>query len=855
MEKFDAEKIKSLERKVTQLSILYSIASSIGVTPDENRILELVIDGIMDNLTPEIAIIYLLDREKNELYPYLSRGVKIEEISKERIKSGEFISGLCFEKGEPIEIGIDKEKDYLEPFLRRYPIKKVVCHPIKSYNRILGVIHISKFSSFTFTEEERWILTILANRAGVAMESANLYKELELWGKSLEKKVEERTREIQEHLERIKALEKTTLRISSEMNLSKSLPFIGRESAKILNADKWAIFVVSKKRPGHVEKYFSSGLSEDYLKDLLENWKKVEGAKVVYSQKPLFIEDILEVENPFAIELALKGGYRSLNIIPCNFRGTLVGIIVYYHTNPKTYSDKEKEIAIAFGELIALAISNSNLFQKKKKAIKQLKAVNKLGRFIATPLNLQKIYNEAVELIQKIQNYPFVFILTYESISNKLVQVASGGWLKEKAPRKYSQSPDRGIIGRIFKTGKIYLAKDVRKDPYYLPYFEEVKSELAVPIKDKKGNVIGVIDVQSENLDAFEKEDIETISTLADQLSIMIENIVLYKDLTNRIKELSTLYNLSKELSCLLDLEKVLNRIIINLKAILPFTSGGILIYNPSLKALEVKAYLGPKLDEFKGIVEIGKGITGNCFLQKKPIIVPDVRKDERYLPGAPNILSEVAVPLIYQNEVIGVLNLESSKLNEYNEEHLRILNYVASHVASAIRNTLLFEEVKRKAEEMRILNEISSATISVLDLRKLYRIISKKLMEMFNVDTYYLAICDHKKDIISFPIFIDRGKLLRLKPIKISQASGLTGWIIQNKRPLMFTDYEKEKGSLPVKAIIIIKETQSYIGVPIILKEKVLGVISIQSYKKKAFTSGHLELLQTIANNIALSL
>lgn len=850
----EIDKIKALERKVTQLSVLYSIASSIGVSPYEKEVLELVIDGIMDNLTPETGIIFLRDKETNELSPAISRGVNLKEISSVRIKPGEFISGICFEKGELIEQEVEKNDNLLEPFLRRFPIKKAICQPIKSGDKVLGVIHLTKFSSVAFTEEEKWILTIFANRAGVAIESANLYKELELWGKSLEKKVEERTKEIQEHLERIRALERITLKISSEMNITKSLPFIGRESSKIIGADKWAIFVVSRGEE-RVENYFASGLSEDYFEDLIENWRKIESSKVILSQKPLFIDDIFEVENPFTRKLAEKGGYRSASAIPCNFRGTLVGILVYYHTKPKTYSEHEKEIAIACGELIALAISNSNLFQKQKKAIKQLKTLNKLGRFIATSIDLQKIYNEAVELLQKIQNYPFVFILVYDSISNRLVQVARGGWLKEKAPRKYSQSPDKGIIGRVFKTGKMYVARDVSKDPYYLPYFEEVKSEIAVPIKDKEGNVVGIIDVQSENLNAFEKEDIETISTLADQLSIMIENIELYKNLTDRIKELSTLYNLSQELSGILDLEKLLNRIIIHLRNLIPFTSGGILIYNPSLNALEVKAYLGPKLDEFHGIVEIGKGITGSCFLKKKPVIVPDVRKDKRYLPGAPNILSEISIPLIYQNEAIGVLNLESSKLNAYNEEHLRILNYFASQISLAIRNAMLFEEIKNRAEEMRALNEISSASISTLDLRKLYKTLSEKIMKIFNVDTYYLAICDIERDEVSFPVFLDRGKPLKVKPVRISQTSGLTSWIIRNKKPLMFNDYEREMESLPVKPIIITKAAQSYIGVPIILKKKVFGVISIQSYKKNAFSSWHLDLLQTIANHITLTL
>lgn len=853
MENFDLERIKSLERKVTQLSILYSVASSISVSHDERKVLDLVIDGIMDNLTPEIGIIFLYDETINELFPYSSRGIKLSVISEERIKPGEYISGKCFERGEVFEVDIEN-RELLEPFLRRYSIKKVFCQPIKSQDKILGVIHISKFSSVSFTDEEKWILTIFSNRAGIAIASARLYREVENWGKSLEKKVEERTKEIQEHLEKIRTLAKITLKISSEMKISKSLPFIGMESAKIMKADKWSIFVISE-REKTVKEYFYSGLSEDYLKDLINNWEKVEGAKVVLEQRPLFIEDIFEIPNPFAWEMAKKGGYRSLSIVPCNFRRTLVGVNVHYYVSKREFTEKDKEIAMTLGELIALAITNSNLLESQNKTIKQLKTLNRLGRAISKSLQTQKIYEEVVELLQKTQNYPLVFILTLDRESKRLVQVASGGWLKERIPKNYSQDVYKGIIGRTFTTRKIYVSGDVKKDPYYLQYFPEVNSEIAVPIKSKNGEVIGVIDVQSEKMNAFKREDIETIVTVAEQLSILMENIELYKSLIERVKELSTFYNLSQEIPGILDLDKVLNRIILNLKPLVPFESGGILLYNSEIDALEVKAYLGPKLEEFKGIIKVGQGLAGNAFLQKKPIIANDVRKDSRYIPGAPGILSEVAVPLIYQNEAIGVLNLESTTLNTYNENHLRILTYFASLTSLAIRNAVLFEDVKRRVDELKALNEISSVAVSTLDLRKFYQNISQKIIEIFNIDTYYLAICDYEKEKIFFPFFMDKRKPIKLQPLKLKEPSGVTGWVIKNKKPLMFLDYEREKKSLPVKPIVIVKVTQSYIGVPILLKGKVLGVISIQSYKKNAFFPWHLDLLINIANQIALSL
>ncbi|MFQ6082191.1 MAG: GAF domain-containing protein [Candidatus Aminicenantia bacterium] len=169
-------KIRELESKVTQLSILYSIASSVGISTNAEEVLNLVIDKAMDNLSPEIGIIFLLDSETNELSATVARGIDIKDIDK--VKLGEEIVGMVALKGEPIEIENISKSKAIDSFLKSYPVKSVFCYPIKANKKVLGTIHLSKFKSFSLTEEERWILMTLATRAGIAVESANLYKKL-----------------------------------------------------------------------------------------------------------------------------------------------------------------------------------------------------------------------------------------------------------------------------------------------------------------------------------------------------------------------------------------------------------------------------------------------------------------------------------------------------------------------------------------------------------------------------------------------------------------------------------------------------------------------------------------------------
>ncbi|MEW6456296.1 MAG: GAF domain-containing protein [Acidobacteriota bacterium] len=853
MKELATEKIKELERKLTQLSILYSIASSIGVSTDEEEVLNLVIEKAMDNLSPEIGVIFLVDPDKKELSAAVSRGINIENIKKNNIKLGEGIAGTVALKGKPIEIEDISKSRAIDSFLRPFPVKSIFCYPIKTNKKVLGVIHLSKFKKFSLTQEERWILTIIANRAGIAIESANLYRKLQDWSRTLEEKVEQRTKEIQFQLERTKALEKVAFQISAEMDLSRSLPLIGKESAKILNADRWAIVFVDEvtKKPKFV---YSEGLSREYMIAAIKHYKEIPGGKVIETQKPMFIPDAFRI--PPLKELATQEGYKSVNIIPSNYHGEIVGGIIYYYDKIKEYSELEKELAIAFGELIAVAIANSKLFEKQRETIKQLKAINKMGRTIITSIETRNLFQQAVNLVENIAHYPFVFLLLVDGESNELVQIARAGRLQRKVPSEYRQKITEGMIGQAVTTGKIQVSGDTNSYPYYLRYFPEVNSEISVPIKTKDGKVIGVLDVQSEKFNAFGEDEIATIQTIVDQISVALENLKLYKDLEKRVKELSTLYQTGKSITSLLDLDNVLNQILAILKQIVPFYAGGILLFNPSLNALEIKASLGPKIRSLKRLViKPGEGITGTVFQTKKSIIVSDVEKDSRYIPGHPHIRSEMASPLIYQDKVMGVINVESKEINAFNEDHLRILNYFATQAAIAIGNALLYEEINRKAEEMKVLYEIGATCLSTLELNKLLKLISKKVMRVMNVNTFYLSLYDEKKDEIFFLVLIDKGKELEPFSVRVSEKSGLTGWIIRNKKPIIFTDYEKEKDQLPAEVRIIGMPSQSYLGIPLIVRDKIIGVISIQSYKKGIFDQGHKELLTSIANQVALTI
>jgi signal transduction histidine kinase len=255
----------------------------------------------------------------------------------------------------------------------------------------------------------------------------------------------------------------------------------------------------------------------------------------------------------------------------------------------------------------------------------------------------------------------------------------------------------------VAQTGEPLLVNDVTKDPrYYLAEeLSDARSELAVPIKGK-GEIIGVLDVQSTQLNAFDENDLFTLSTLADQVSVAAENAQLYKQTQHRLSEVFTLYTLAKQVTSSLELNTVLDSIVNALKLSINCRACSLFLLDEESRLLEIKAAAGIKRRwQKEARLKVGEGIAGKAAAEARTLYIADTHRNSSFVTFDPAVRSLLVVPMISKDKVTGALCIDDDKPDTFSPDDERLLTIAAAQAAVAIENAQLYASSKKRAEEL----------------------------------------------------------------------------------------------------------------------------------------------------------
>lgn len=257
-----------------------------------------------------------------------------------------------------------------------------------------------------------------------------------------------------------------------------------------------------------------------------------------------------------------------------------------------------------------------------------------------------------------------------------------------------------GITGIAAATRQPVLVNDVLSDPRYLTALDAVRSELAVPMVSR-GKLVGLIDLQSTRTAAFSEQDSTLLRLIASRVTASIDNARLYKRVVQQNRTSRVLANLSQEFSSILQLDQLLSRIAKSMRTMLDYDAFSILLVDHQNNYLRNR--FSERYDERVKLdnIPLGKGITGAAAEQRETIRVDDTLNDPRYIASHPDIRSEVAVPLIVHDHVVGVMDLESSRLAYFTDEHVRTLSLLAPQIASSVENARLYEELAGREKQL----------------------------------------------------------------------------------------------------------------------------------------------------------
>ena len=567
----------------------------------------------------------------------------------------------------------------------------------------------------------------------------------------------------------------------------------------------------------------------------------------------------------------------------------LGSIQIENYERENTFGESELRLLTTIAASLGNALENARLFTETQRLLKEtdernaeLAIINSVQQGLASKLDMQSIYDLVGDKIRETFDAQIVVLRGYD---HKL-QMEIEHYVFEKGVRNevppYPLSPLGQIIIRhkqviVINTNFRHRVKELTGEEPYLPAGDMPCSAIFVPLfRDQE--VVGSISLQNvDHEDAFSESDVRLLTTLANSLSVAIENVRLFdetqrllKETKQRNAELAVINSVQQGLAAELNFQTIIDLVGDKLREVLDTGEIGIRWYDPTTNLIH---YLY-EYEHGKRIIVPNahpQGKSWEILVQtRKPIILNNPKEMSAVgvtaIPGTDPSKSLAYIPIIGSDRVLGTIVTENyEKEGAYKEADIRLLTTVASSLGIALENARLFDETQRllketeqRAQEFAIINSVGEAMSRQLDLQTITRTVGDKVTEIFKADATSILLLDEGTNRIHPAFEWDEGSYLNnVEPFPLG--TGLTSRVIQSRQPLVLGTAEEATalGAYypPEASEVNPTLTQSYLGVPIIVGEKVIGVVSVHTYTQHAYTQDSVRLLSTLANNMGVAL
>jgi len=309
---------------------------------------------------------------------------------------------------------------------------------------------------------------------------------------------------------------------------------------------------------------------------------------------------------------------------------------------------------------------------------------------------------------------------------------------------------------------------------------------------------------------------------------------------------LDFLLDVSTATSETLDLDRIMANVATFIKDVIPFDVFAILLYSERQRGLSIRYAIGHREEMVRSLVlPLGEGITGSAGATRQPIMTGDVRSDPRYLPALDAVQSELAVPMLARGKLVGVIDLQSTRLNAYREQDRSLLQLIASRVAVSVDNARLYRRVDRQNRTLKTLSNLSQEFSSILDLDELLSKIALIVHALIAYDAFSILLLDPERQALvhRFSERYDQRVVLD----NIPMGKGITGAAAESREIVRVADTAADP-----RYIASHPDIRSEIAIPLVVQDRVVGVMDLESERMGYFSEEHARTLGLLAPQIA---
>lgn len=435
-------------------------------------------------------------------------------------------------------------------------------------------------------------------------------------------------------------------------------------------------------------------------------------------------------QDPFFRNIDGLPDTKTEAVIPLMVENRVLGVLDLQSDKNVRFHENDMLVLRSLADNIALAVESTRLYNSLERHTEQLSAMVEINYALSSILDLDELLEELVKLLQKRFGFPFIHIFIVHPARRKVVyQAGSAKQSNSLKNRSFAFNLDskKGMIPYVARSGKSLLANDVTKEPLYEPSRvppHNTRSELDIPL-NFGNDILGVLDIQSDQLNAFDQKDVDLFEGFASGIALAMRNANLFRTEQWRRRVADSFQDIASLLSTNLELSKVLDRILTELEKNLPCDASAIWLMDDTepvpldLRTMKLAAVHGTTRQKIVETREESMAIRmwlDRAIDSSGPIIRSP--KDP-YGPlgaacGYRQNYSSVAAPLIAGDQVVGLLTLAHHNEGRYGTETVAITSTFASYAAVAIQNTKLFSTAQEDAWSSTVLLQVAEATQAI---------------------------------------------------------------------------------------------------------------------------------------------
>lgn len=544
-------------------------------------------------------------------------------------------------------------------------------------------------------------------------------------------------------------------------------------------------------------------------------------------------------------------------LMPLSIGNRVLGVVGVKFAESEKLNYENLNLCRTMISQAAFAIENAKLYEDVKHKAEEASSLYQVAQRLSSILDGNELLEQILKVIVDSFGYLNCAILLLDKKQKELYIRAAHGFSDDYIRSLRIKIDEEGITGWVAKTGETLVVGDVSQDSRYVAGKDECKSEVAVPMK-LKGEIIGVLDAESERLSAFGEKDVRILSQLASQIAIVLENSRLFAEEKKRYMQLALINDIGRKAISTLDLNKLLENTVEVIQLSLKYDNVSSFLVDENSGNLLLKSFYGQPGNLVKPgyLQKKGVGMLGNVAETGKAILCNDVTREPSYIPAIAETMSELSVPIKSGKKLMGVLDVESFSKNTFDEQDVAVLETIADQLANAINNTRLYEDTRKKACRLELVDQINRAISSTLDMKSIFQIVSFELNKILDYDRISMYFWYPQERLFRREMTYSSKESLISKEIRSIPADETTMYeVISTQEP-----YHKEKlvldqKSKPMDRLVYTEGIRSYMLIPIRESKKITAVLSLESIRERGFEEEQIHLLSSIAGHLSVAM